>query len=450
MAASGSSPPARGTPGPAIRRGDVLRFIPARAGNTVQVNTLRSAITVHPRPRGEHALWSFSRCSLIGSSPPARGTRDQVEVARPSHRFIPARAGNTRSTPAGRITGPVHPRPRGEHCCRIRHSLPTYGSSPPARGTPLRVAQTGAYRRFIPARAGNTFTRHRQLALASVHPRPRGEHDGEGQPARESIGSSPPARGTHVRAAGAGVRRRFIPARAGNTRDRPARSIWPPVHPRPRGEHLVSGFGRRLRNGSSPPARGTPRERIRAASAKRFIPARAGNTHRPRPSRCRCTVHPRPRGEHDLLSTPRPPANGSSPPARGTPQEPRHAQLIARFIPARAGNTGHSTGARSPSRGSSPPARGTPARAGRRGHPRPRGEHVRLRCSVSNSFWPSPPARGTLFPQDIDSKGVAAHQRPHQLRSPDPGEEAMARSRRVAPRFQLVPRWAVAARIARA
>ena len=137
-----------------------------------------------------------------------------------------------------------------------------------------------------------------------------------------------------------------------------------------------------------------------ALAFRRFIPARAGNTrHTPSVGhrRLSSSVHPRPRGEHSLT--------------RSTVLAPK------------------------PLGGSSPPARGTPANA------------KRLGVSTTGS---SPPARGTLFPQDIDSKGVAAHQRPHQLRSPDPGEEAMARSRRVAPRFQLVPRWAVAARIARA
>ena len=227
-------------------------------------------------------------------------------------------------------------------------------------------------------------------------------------------GSSPPARGTLISPSGNARGLRFIPARAGNTwscRHSPRSS---PVHPRPRGEHQHHHSSRPSRAGSSPPARGTRREDPGSQPRHRFIPARAGNTEAEVMRQVMDQVHPRPRGEHWRHSGRPCPCAGSSPPARGTHAMRRYGQIQQRFIPARAGNT----------------------IAGRR--------------RWAGAYGSSPPARGTLFPQDIDSKGVAAHQRPHQLRSPDPGEEAMARSRRVAPRFQLVPRWAVAARIARA
>ena len=247
---------------------------------------------------------------------------------------------------------------------------------------------------------------------------------------------------------------RFIPARAGNTVPGTETHGVPPVHPRSRGEH-----------GSVAPIRPVP--------VDRFIPARAGNT-------------------------PHPPAD----PER------------YRFIPARAGNTACARRVANVGAGSSPLARGTQARSARtvhprsrgepalscraflrpvhprsRGehagllrcaagirsvHPRSRGEHFReLDCSerfAKNGSSPlargtrlrrlpswdgyylgsSPLARGTLFPQDIDSKGVSERQKPHQLWSPDSGEKATARSRRVAPRLWLVHRRSVAARNARA
>ena len=373
-------------------------------------------VSVHPRPRGAEFLGS-------------------------PRRFIPARAGNTR------------PRPRQCRCIARGSSPPARGrsirghpgSSPPARGTRHSNSDEG---RFIPARAGNTTVRpvpvHRSTPRRRFIPARAGNTRSRGL---FPPGSSPPARGTpqlrvtHYRTPGA-------------VHPRPRGEHRSPVHPRPRGEHTQAA-------GSSPPARGT----------------RTHSFHAPVPSPpARGT---RILGEHTLVHDWTMDIDGSSPPARGNTHiairqrsrfavHPRPAAPVhprprgARFIPARAGNT-RGTGLdsvhprpphRFPARAVQPP-RFIPARAGNMsmaqstqafqvgsyGHPARAGNTIPK---------VHPPARGTLFPQDIDSKGVAAHQRPHQLRSPDPGEEAMARSRRVAPRFQLVPRWAVAARIARA
>ena len=72
--------------------------------------------------------------------------------------------------------------------------------------------------RFIPARAGNTREACGGGAKVAVHPRTRGEHAGFGGFAATCCGSSPHARGTHRAEVGAIEYRRFIPARAGNTR----------------------------------------------------------------------------------------------------------------------------------------------------------------------------------------------------------------------------------------
>ncbi len=111
----------------------------------------------------------------------------------------------------------------------------------------------------------------------------------------------------------------------------------------------------------------------------RFIPARAGNTtagHR------RCSprpVHPRASGEHIAGADPIRQYAGSSPRERGT-----HVHLITqrpklRFIPARAGNT-------------SPPSPPTWPRAV---HPRASGEHIRFRDVSPGPNGSSPRERGT-------------------------------------------------------
>ena len=191
-------------------------------------------------------------------------------------------------------------------------------SSPPARGTQRCVLGLFASHRFIPARAGNTSARRRRRFSRTLHPRPRGEH-GPLAGIRRIVGaSSPPARGTRVLAQQQPPRCRFIPARAGNTPGQIATKRRRSLHPRPRGEHGEAPIKYPLDHASSPPARGTRARRVPRLGQGRFIPARAGNTsggsrhHRPR------SLHPRPRGEHNRRMTTASGLNASSPPARGT------------------------------------------------------------------------------------------------------------------------------------
>ena len=236
-AARGSSPLARGTRAPS-------------PGGT------RSR-TVHPRSRGEHFAGVATAVGVAGSSPLARGTRPRnCSGARPP-RFIPARAGNTPTTPRSAPQTPVHPRSRGEHLTPQQQRNFPDGSSPLARGTrdPLRRGDGRA--RFIPARAGNTHHNLEYQRSTAVHPRSRGEHDAVAPPMAAEVGSSPLARGTPGRQRDLPVGDRFIPARAGNTRPSTGLQLHSTVHPRSRGEHpAVSGAAAAFA-GSSPLARGT-------------------------------------------------------------------------------------------------------------------------------------------------------------------------------------------------
>ena len=94
-ACAGSSPLARGTRQPGSAATCSARFIPARAGNTPPATARRSAPTVHPRSRGEHRTYQPRVCTNDGSSPLARGTRLRPRDPLIQVRFIPARAGNT-------------------------------------------------------------------------------------------------------------------------------------------------------------------------------------------------------------------------------------------------------------------------------------------------------------------------------------------------------------------
>ena len=195
-------------------------------------------------------------------------------------------------------------------------------------------------------------------------------------------GSSPHARGTLLHGEVIELVERFIPACAGNAhRPRPA----PPprsVHPRMRGERSSLWKALSRTQGSSPHARGTPGGASLAADGMRFIPACAGNAVLAMVQDIEEAVHPRMRGERlpcQLLPLK---AGGSSPHARGTHGHAARDGGRDRFIPACAGNAcGRSV----------PSWQGTV-------HPRMRGERLGVDVLRKPVYGSSPHARGTPTP----------------------------------------------------
>ena len=152
------------------------RLIPARAGNTIVSESLKTV--------------------LSGSSPLARGTLAVGDHDGPGIRLIPARAGNTHAQDAVHAGAAAHPRSRGEHWSRQSRTSARPGSSPLARGTPPGgIARRGVLR-LIPARAGNTGATGRATTPQPAHPRSRGEHSPRVRSRYLGCGSSPLARGT--------------------------------------------------------------------------------------------------------------------------------------------------------------------------------------------------------------------------------------------------------------
>ena len=233
----------------------------------------------------------------------------------------------------------VHPRWRGEHFSTARTISAYSGSSPLARGTRGEHGVVPVCPRFIPAGAGNTTLAGLTAWITSVHPRWRGEHLISASDGLRTYGSSPLARGTRPCSAGKSGCARFIPAGAGNTRHAPACRPGSAVHPRWRGEHWTPERSASVRCGSSPLARGT-RTSIRSAPPRlRFIPAGAGNTTRHGKQHLSRPVHPRWRGEHRQSPWRSMRLPGSSPLARGTLNPSSAMSAMFRFIPAGAGNT---------------------------------------------------------------------------------------------------------------
>ena len=380
QAATGSSPRVRGTLRPDVRRRHHRRFIPACAGNSraarsrqprktvhprvcgelgqqwpefhaddgssprVRGTRISSSIsivcgTVHPRVCGELALADAAAEIDAGSSPRVRGTLPRHRRRRRARRFIPRVRGTLQSSPARRWrirfipacagnsahawspsvrlavhprvcgelrrcanapTGrsPVHPRVCGELVDPSDTAAYDSGSSPRVRGTPRASSGALAARRFIPACAGNSRSLPSAASTSAVHPRVCGELRAVGAVLARLAGSSPRVRGTPV--------------------VDPDGPHVVSVHPRVCGELAVAPIPARSGNGSSPRVRGTPTGELGGGSARRFIPACAGNSATQSPSLSGRAVHPRVCGELEFSVSTNVSVPGSSPRVRGT------------------------------------------------------------------------------------------------------------------------------------
>lgn len=191
-------------------------FSPTSAGNTGSIRTRWSSTTVQPRSRGEHSgkrAWHFAS---YGSAPRAQGTPNGWELQRPSERFRPAGAGNTKSFS---VSGPgcsVQPRERGEHVAQKAGFQIGDDSAPHAWGT-LRppILHPGRHR-FSPE---------------------CGEHLPNGNASKELVGSAPRVRGTRPERPMDRAQRWFSPASAGNTIPACRRWTTATVQPHEYGEH---------------------------------------------------------------------------------------------------------------------------------------------------------------------------------------------------------------------
>ena len=276
--APGSSPLTRGarcSPGGGLGR---FRLIPAHAGSTLSISALGKDARAHPRSRGEHSITSGLVVPPFGSSPLTRGARPSLRKHGVTPRLIPAHAGSTTNLRTVRRESEAHPRSRGEHGGTRHGWCPRRGSSPLTRGArrsrPSRFQQRG----LIPAHAGSTRGQGEAGAHARAHPRSRGEHDDAGGVFSTVRGSSPLTRGARRRIPMSGISDGLIPAHAGSTSRWQwlYLRIW--AHPRSRGEHTGPRLTPFALHGSSPLTRGARGANVRVGVGTGLIPAHAGST----------------------------------------------------------------------------------------------------------------------------------------------------------------------------
>ena len=171
----------------------------------------------HPRSRGVYTGGDGFEWGVDGSSPLARGLRKREGVDVHLVGIIPARAGFTQTLSATAADARDHPRSRGVYSPIYEICVLPVGSSPLARG--LLASGNGLvdHTGIIPARAGFTSGCAPPWRGPRDHPRSRGVYGDAGSYGGVGCGSSPLARGLHVRYNLSSKTRRIIPARAGFT-----------------------------------------------------------------------------------------------------------------------------------------------------------------------------------------------------------------------------------------
>ena len=178
VAASGSSPLARGLLGDQQAAHAPRRIIPARAGFTRPMSSSMSPTGDHPRSRGVYSDFFPAMSVPCGSSPLARGLRPR---------------------PVGHGRGHSdHPRSRGVYQVDAGPVQSFRGSSPLARGLRGAPGVDFALEGIIPARAGFTPTTPWRAGSDRDHPRSRGVYASKVLNLFPDWGSSPLARGLHL------------------------------------------------------------------------------------------------------------------------------------------------------------------------------------------------------------------------------------------------------------
>ena len=340
----GSSPLARGLHGGRHPPREGCGIIPARAGFTFPPLALIGSPSDHPRSRGVYRDPSAPTATGAGSSPLARGLLQLELVEVVGHGIIPARAGFTPRPPDRRPGRGDHPRSRGVYNSRSFPYRTVVGSSPLARGLHVRSDEPGAIVGIIPARAGFTCRAPGPRWSPQDHPRSRGVYVDDAGDHRRTLGSSPLARGLRRPSTARCNRFRIIPARAGFTVGDAHADRAGRDHPRSRGVYFDFVAYMRSGRGSSPLARGLHWTVTTPDGYIGIIPARAGFTGLTRAKVTIARDHPRSRGVYPPTPSATSSSPGSSPLARGLPRRRAVSVQQTRIIPARAGFTRRSRG----------------------------------------------------------------------------------------------------------
>ena len=207
------------------------------------------------------------------------------------------------------------------------------------RGKPARGLSRKGRPRIIPAHAGQTTWRSCAASNPADHPRACGANPLGQINVSGFAGSSPRMRGKLPLLQHVLHGERIIPAHAGQTHHRSCPVICYPDHPRACGANVRHRRSRPRQNGSSPRMRGKQGGRRKLEREIRIIPEHAGQTAPARDATSRSSDHPRACGANSSGAFSMIRLIGSSPRMRGKRVGSVPVGILARIIPAHAGQT---------------------------------------------------------------------------------------------------------------
>ncbi len=312
-----SSPPARGSSQPPGATDGGAVVVPARAGIFPGLPRAPQGWVSRPRPRGDLPIAGHGRIVHVRSSPPARGSSVRVKPRHFLRRVVPARAGIFPPARTSQRFAVGRPRPRGD--------LPGRGFS-------------GLLRSYVvPACAGIFLASSGRHSGPGRRPRPRGDLPGRVADRLADVRSSPPARGSSPPCTGRPGCPAVVPARAGIFPRAGCPGPGIPGRPRPRGDLPRDSRQAGSHAPSSPPARGSSRVSRPARAPPPVVPARAGIFPARSGAYAWAPSRPRPRGDLPYVTRCSHLVRQSSPPARGSSGCPQHLVALGEVVPARAG-----------------------------------------------------------------------------------------------------------------
>ena len=193
--------------------------------------------------------------------------------------------------------------------------------------------------RIIPAHAGQTSWAVSVRYAFADHPRACGANKGAGGNLNGRYGSSPRMRGKPHQRVMPPAGRRIIPAHAGQTRALARPDQRRTDHPRACGANSSGAFSMIRLIGSSPRMRGKRVGSVPVGILARIIPAHAGQTSDYFSSEIISSDHPRACGANLIVFGVVHTHLGSSPRMRGKLARPCTSSADLRSIPAHAGQT---------------------------------------------------------------------------------------------------------------
>ena len=279
-------------------------------------------------------------CGFCGGlSPRVRGKRLTRPFPATRRGSIPACAGETHLGTNPRGHQQVYPRVCGGNRVGATHPQYPQGLSPRVRGKRAPKARVTAGRRSIPACAGETHRRTAKSQEHRVYPRVCGGNASVQSAARPANGLSPRVRGKPCSSASRYGTPRSIPACAGETCCWPVAQWSARVYPRVCGGNNELGLQLRHLRGLSPRVRGKRRWPAWGACQTRSIPACAGETETECETDDHRKVYPRVCGGNRLFPEFPQAGHGLSPRVRGKPAAAIMLMASWGSIPACAGET---------------------------------------------------------------------------------------------------------------